>query len=59
MEIKSIDYKDWMINQKRVPDKESEGYKPFYDFHKELCMHGCMMDGTYINPFLYLSLIHI
>ena len=56
MEIKSIDYKDWMINQKRVPDKESEEYKPFYDFHKELCMHGCMMDGTYINPFLYWHL---
>jgi len=56
MELKSIDYKDWMINQKRVPDKDSEEYKPFYDFHKELCMNGCMMDGTYINPFLYWHL---
>ncbi len=56
MEIKSIDYKDWMINQKRLPDKESEEYKSFYNFHKELCMNGCMMDGTYINPFLYWHL---
>jgi hypothetical protein len=56
MKLKSIDYKDWMINQKRVPDKDSEEYKPFYDFHKELCMNGCMMDGTYINPFLYWHL---
>ena len=56
MEIKSIDYKDWMINQKRLPDKESEEYKSFYNFHKEICMNGCMMDGTYINPFLYWHL---
>ena len=56
MKLKSIDYKDWMINQKRVPDKDSDEYKAFYDFHKELCMNGCMMDGTYINPFLYWHL---
>ena len=56
MEIKSVDYKDWMINQKRIPDKESDEYKAFFDYHKELCMKGCMMDGTYINPFLYWHL---
>jgi len=56
MKLKSIDYKDWMINQKRVPDKDSEEYKSFYAFHKDLCMNGCMMDGTYINPFLYWHL---
>jgi len=56
MELKSIDYKDWMINQKRVPDKDSDEYKPFYDFHKEVCMNGCMMNGVYINPFLYWHL---
>ena len=56
MELQSIDYKDWFINQKRVPDKESEEYKAFFDFHKELCLNGAMMNGVYINPFLYWHL---
>ena len=56
MEIQSIDYKDWFINQKRIPDKDSAEYKPFFDFHKELCLNGAMMDGVYINPFLYWHL---
>jgi len=55
-ELKSIDYKDWFINQGRLPDRESEEYKQFYDFHKELCLNGCMMGGVYINPFLYWHL---
>ncbi len=55
-DIQSIDYKDWYINQKRIPDRESAEYKPFFDFHKELCLNGCMMNGTYINPFLYWHL---
>jgi hypothetical protein len=55
-DIKSIDYKDWYINQKRIPDRESAEYKPFFDFHKDLCLNGCMMNGTYINPFLYWHL---
>ena len=55
-ELKSIDYKDWFINQTRIPDKESSEYKPFFDFHKELCLNGAMMDGVYINPFLYWHL---
>ena len=56
MKLHSVDYKDWFINQGRVPDKESEEYKPFYAFHKELCMNGCMMGDVYINPFLYWHL---
>lgn len=52
----SVDYKDWFINQGRVPDRESTDYKSFFDFHKELCLNGCMMNGTYINPFLYWHL---
>jgi hypothetical protein len=56
MQLQSIDYKDWFINQKRLPDKESAEYKPFYDFHKELCLNGAMMGGVYINPFLYWHL---
>lgn len=51
--IQNIDYKDWFINQKRLPDKQSNEYKPFFDFHRDLCLNGAMMDGTYINPFLY------
>lgn len=56
MELQSIDYKDWFINQKRLPDKESAEYKPFFDFHKQLCLDGAMMNGVYINPFLYWHL---
>jgi len=55
-EIKSIDYKDWFINQPRIPDRESAEYKPFFDFHKELCLNGAMMNGVFINPFLYWHL---
>jgi hypothetical protein len=55
-ELISIDYKDWFINQKRLPDKESAEYKPFFDFHREICLNGCMMNGVYINPFLYWHL---
>ena len=52
----SIDYKDWFINQGRLPDRDSAEYRSFFDFHKELCLNGCMMNGTYINPFLYWHL---
>ena len=55
-ELQSIDYKDWFINQKRIPDKESAEHKDFFNFHKELCLNGAMMDGVYINPFLYWHL---
>ena len=54
--VQSIDYKDWFINQKRLPDRASEEYKAFYDFHKDLCLNGAMMGGVYINPFLYWHL---
>lgn len=54
--IQSIDYKDWLMNQKRVPDRTSAEYKAFYDFHKDLCLNGAMMNGVYINPFLYWHL---
>ena len=55
-EIQSIDYKDWFINQARIPDKESAEYKQFFNFHRELCLNGAMMNGVYINPFLYWHL---
>jgi hypothetical protein len=56
MEIQNIDYSDWFLNQKRIPDKESEEYDMFFEFHKELCTNGAMMNGVYINPFLYWHL---
>jgi hypothetical protein len=56
LELQNIDYKDWYINQSRVPDKDSNEYKPFYNFHKEICLNGAMMGGVYINPFLYWHL---
>jgi hypothetical protein len=56
LNLLSIDYKDWYLNQSRVPDKESEEYNTFFAFHKEICLNGAMMDGTYINPFLYWHL---
>jgi hypothetical protein len=55
-ELISIDYKDWFINQGRLPDRESAEYKSFFDFHKEICLNGCLMNGVYINPFLYWHL---
>ena len=55
-ELVSIDYKDWFINQGRLPDRESAEYKSFYDFHREICLNGCLMNGVYINPFLYWHL---
>jgi len=56
LELQNIDYKDWFVNQKRVPDKDSSEHKQFFDFHKELCLNGAMMNGVYINPFLYWHL---
>jgi hypothetical protein len=56
LELQNIDYKDWFANQKRVPDKDSAEHKQFFDFHKELCLNGAMMNGVYINPFLYWHL---
>ena len=56
MELHNIDYSDWFINQKRLPDRESEEYDMFFEFHKELCTNGAMMGGVYINPFLYWHL---
>lgn len=54
--LHTIDYKDWLLNQKRLPDKESEEYDAFFSFHKELCLNGFMMEGEFFNPFLYWHL---
>lgn len=52
----SIDYKDWLINQKRLPDRNSEEAEAFFEFHKKLAREGFMMNGVFINPFLYWHL---
>ena len=54
--LKNVSYNEWFINQKRIPDEASEEYTEFFDFHKELCLDGFLMGGTYINPFLYWHL---
>ena len=56
MDYQNLQYSEWFINQKRIPDKESEEHKEFFDFHKEVCLNGCTLDGVYINPFLYWHL---
>ena len=56
MNLENVSYSEWLINQTRLPDKSSQEYKPFYDFHKKLCLDGFMMDGVFINPFLYWHL---
>ena len=56
MELHNIEYKDWLMNQKRLPTPDSEEHDAFFSFHEELCKNGCMMGGVYINPFLYWHL---
>ena len=56
MNLENVTYSEWLINQTRLPDKSSQEYKPFFDFHKKLCLDGFMMDGVFINPFLYWHL---
>lgn len=52
----SITDKDWLINQKSLPDPESNYYEEFYDYHKRLCIEGCMLQGVYIPGYLYWHL---
>jgi len=52
----SIGFNEWFINQKRLPDKDSVEHNEFYAFHKDICLNGCLMNGTFINPFLYWHL---
>lgn len=54
--MQTIDYKDWFINQKRIPTTDSEEYTEFFNYHKDLCINGCMVNGVFINPFLYWHL---
>lgn len=51
-----ITSKDWLINQKVLPDKESREYDDFYEYHKKLCQNGCTIDGVFIPGTLYWHL---
>jgi hypothetical protein len=55
-DIQNIDFKDWYINQKRIPDNTSDEYSAFFSYHKDICLNGAMMNGVFINPFLYFHL---
>lgn len=56
MKLENVEYSEWLINQKRLPDKQSSEYDAFFSFHKKLCLEGFMMGDTFINPFLYWHL---
>ena len=56
MKLLNVTYDEWYINQKRIPDRTSVEYEQFFEFHKELCLNGFMMDNVFINPFLYWHL---
>lgn len=56
MEPHKIEYSDFLINQKSLPDRESTYYKQFYDFHKECCINGVYIGDTYFTGWLYWHL---
>ena len=33
MDYQNLQYSEWFINQKRIPDKDSKEHKEFFDFH--------------------------
>lgn len=51
-----ITSKDWLVNQKVLPDIESEEYEAFWDYQRDLCINGCYIDGCFIPPELYWHL---
>lgn len=48
--------KDWHIYQKSYPLEGTKEYDDYYEFQRKLCKEGCMMDGVFINPYLYWHL---
>lgn len=54
--MENVSYSEWMINQKRLPDNSSQEASAFYEWHKKLAVEGFLMEGVYINPFLYWHL---
>lgn len=51
-----ITSKEWLVNQKILPDIESKEYEAFWDYQRDLCIQGCYIDGCFIPPELYWHL---
>lgn len=51
-----ITSKDWLVNQKILPDINSKEYEAFWDYQRDLCLEGCYIDGVFIPPELYWHL---
>lgn len=51
-----ITSKDWLVNQSILPGTNSDEYDSFWDYQRELCIHGCYIDGVFIPPELYWHL---
>lgn len=56
MPLLEITSKDWFINTKALPDKESEEYAPFWQYQEGLCINGCTIEGVVIPGELYWHL---
>lgn len=52
----TVTSRDWLINQKILPDINSSEYESFWNYQKDLCIQGCYIDGLFIPPELYWHL---
>ena len=44
---------NFLIDPKFIPDKSSEEYNKFWKLERQKCKEGILIDGVFINPFLY------
>lgn len=54
--IAEITSSDWFINLKSLPDEESDEYADFWEHQRQLCIHGCTIEGEYFPGELYWHL---
>lgn len=54
--VPKVKYKDWLINQKYVPEEGDEEYDDFWEKQEYLCKHGCYIEDVYFPGFLYWHL---
>lgn len=45
--------KDLLINWKKTPDEQSQEFNSFWANERKKCKEGIIIDGVFINPFLY------
>jgi hypothetical protein len=45
--------KDLLINWKKTPDEDSQEFSAFWSNERKKCKEGIIIDGVFINPFLY------